>query len=149
MNEFNRDFELAKNAKIGVPFGKQSLGIQLPEYIEARYSGISLDLLEESISALQKVYNGVGFTTGADGPGFDDYLIHLEKSNLDSTIDIGFNGIINRTNSFTNTLEQEMVVSVPELDLLYSLLQGHVVHIKTDMTSSFGVLITYQDNDGD
>ncbi|MDG0972661.1 MAG: imelysin family protein [Crocinitomicaceae bacterium] len=149
VNEFNRDFELAKNAKIGVPFGKQSLGIQLPEYIEARYSGISLDLLEESIRALQKVYNGVGFTTGADGPGFDDYLIHLEKSNLDSTIDMGFNGIINKTNSFTNTLEQEMAVSVPELDVLYSLLQGHVVHIKTDMTSSFGVLITYQDNDGD
>lgn len=149
VNEFNRDFELAKNAKIGIPLGKQSLGIQLPEYIEARYSGISLDLLEESIRALQKVYNGVGFTTGVDGQGFDDYLVHLEKSNLDATIDNGFTGIINKTVSFTNTLEQEMAVNVPELDVLYSLLQGHVVHIKTDMTSSFGVLITYQDNDGD
>ncbi len=149
VNEFNRDFELAKNAKIGIPLGKQSLGIQLPEYIEARYSGISLDLLEESIRALQKVYNGVGFTSGVNGQGFDDYLVHLEKEQLDATIDNGFTAIINKTVSFTNTLEQEMAVNIPQLDVLYSLLQGHVIHIKTDMTSSFGVLITYQDNDGD
>ena len=39
INEFNKDYELSKNAKLGIPLGKQSLGIQLPEYIEARYSG--------------------------------------------------------------------------------------------------------------
>ena len=49
VNEFNRDYELAKNAKVGIPIGKQSLDIALPEYIEARYSGISLDLLEASV----------------------------------------------------------------------------------------------------
>ena len=149
VNEFNRDFELAKTAKVGIPLGKQSLGIQLPEYIEARYSGFSFEILEESIRALQKVYNGVGFTSGVDGQGFDDYLVHLEKSTLDATIDNGFTAIINKTLTFNNTFEQEMAVNIPELDELYSLLQGHVVHIKTDMTSSFGVLITYQDNDGD
>lgn len=149
VNEFNRDFELAKTAKVGIPLGKQSLGIQLPEYLEARYSGFSFELLEESVRALQNVYNGVGFTSGADGQGFDDYLVHLERTTLDDTIDNGFTAIINKTQSFNNTLEQEMAVNVAELDVLYSLLQGHVVHIKTDMTSSFGVLITYQDNDGD
>jgi len=35
------------------------------------------------------------------------------------------------------------------LDALYTKLQNLVVHFKTDMTSAFGVLITYQDNDGD
>ena len=149
VNEFNRDFELAKTAKVGIPLGKQSLGIQLPEYIEARYSGLSLDLLAASVQALQNVYNGVGFTTGANGQGFDDYLMHLERNSLDATIDNGFSAIITKTLSFNNTFEQEMAVNVPQLDELYSLLQGHVVHIKTDMTSSFGVLITYQDNDGD
>jgi len=149
VNEFNRDFELAKTAKVGIPLGKQSLGIQLPEYIEARYSGFSLEVLAESVRALQNLYNGIGFNSGTNGQGFDDYLIHLEKSALDGTIDTGFTAIMNKTNSFSNTFEQEMAVNVPELDELYSLLQGHVVHIKTDMTSSFGVLITYQDNDGD
>lgn len=149
VNEFNRDFELAKTAKVGIPIGKQSLGIQLPEYIEARYSGFSLEIVEESIRSLQKVYNGIGFTSGVNGQGFDDYLVHLEKSSLDETIDGGFTAIINKTVSFNKTLEQEMATNVSQLDELYSLLQGHVVHIKTDMTSSFGVLITYQDNDGD
>lgn len=31
VNEFNRDYELAKTAKLGIPIGKQSFGIQLPE----------------------------------------------------------------------------------------------------------------------
>jgi len=35
------------------------------------------------------------------------------------------------------------------LDNLYVKMQNLVVSIKTDMSSAFGVLITYQDNDGD
>ena len=42
-----------------------------------------------------------------------------------------------------------MASNQSELDELYNLIQQQVVNLKTDMTSAFGVLITYQDNDGD
>ena len=143
VNEFNRDYELGKNAKVGIPIGKQSLGIQLPEYIEARYSGISFDLLKANMMALKSVY------TGASGVGFDDYLVHLERSDLNNTINANFNDIIATINGFSGTLEQEMQSNVSGLDNLYNELQAQVVYLKTDMTSAFGILITYQDNDGD
>jgi len=143
INEFCRDYELAKNAKVGIPIGKQSLGIQLPEYIEVRRAGFSFELLKTSISALSNVYSG------GSGVGFDDYLVSLERSTLASNISSRFSSITNKVNSFSGTLEQEMATNTVGLDDLYNLLQGQVVNIKTDMSSAFGVLITYQDNDGD
>lgn len=143
VNEFNRDYELAKNAKLGIPIGKQSLDIALPEYIEARYSGMSFELLEANIAALKNVY------TGRDGVGFDDYLLHLDRSELNNTINANFGGILAKINTFNGTLETEIQSNWSELDDLYTLLHGQVVYLKTDMTSAFGVLITYQDNDGD
>lgn len=143
INEFNRDYELAKNAKLGIPIGKQSLDIALPEYVEARFSGISFDLLEANVTALRNVY------TGGSGLGFDEYLLHLDRSELNNTINANFSGILNKINTFSNTLEEAIDNDWSNLDDLYTLMQGQVVYLKTDMTSAFGVLITYQDNDGD
>lgn len=148
VNAFNKDYEIAKNAKVGIPIGKQSLGIQMPEYIEAKFSGISFELLDHSVNGLHELYRGIS-TTGSNGMGFDDYLLHLERSTLNSTIISNFNGITNKIHSFNNTFEEEMQLNPTGLDELYNLLQGQVVKLKTDMTSAFGVLITYQDNDGD
>lgn len=143
VNEFNRDYELAKNAKVGIPIGKQSLDIALPEYFEARYSGFSFELLEASIIALRDAY------TGGSGVGFDDYLLHLERSALNNTINTNFAGILTKIGTFNGTMEEETANNWADMNDLYTLLQGQVVYLKTDMTSAFGVLITYQDNDGD
>lgn len=151
VNEFNRDFELAKTAKVGIPIGKANLGLSNPEYVEARYSGISFDLLIESIKALKATYNGKNFKNGSAGIGFSDYLVQLEKTNLDDVINQKFDLILASAEVFTVTLEE--AINDPsmenQLDKLYLHLQQQVVNIKTDMTAAFGVLITYQDNDGD
>lgn len=149
VNEFNRDYELAKVAKLGIPIGKQSLGIQMPEYLEARNSAISLELLSQNVLALKQYYNGNAFAIGNSGVGFDDYLIHLERSELNETINANFNGILAKIDSFFGSMEEEMNTNPQGLDELYTLMQGQVISLKTDMTSAFGVLITYQDNDGD
>lgn len=149
VNEFNRDFELAKNAKLGIPIGKQSLGVQLPAYLEARYSGFSFELMRESVLQLKLLYYGCYFGSNAAGTGFDDYLGQLEKSELAGLIGSNFDAILNKTDTFGGTLEEEMQNNPGELDQLYNLFMNQVVAIKTDMTSAFGVLITYQDNDGD
>jgi predicted lipoprotein len=148
VNDFCHDYEVAKNAKVGIPIGKQSLGIQMPEYIEARFSGYSFALLRENVKALHAVYEG-GYYNGTQGKGFDDYLIALEKTTLNSTINANFTSIINKVDSFSGTLETEMANNPSGLEELFQLIAGQVVYLKTDMTSSFGILITYQDNDGD
>jgi len=149
VNEFNRDYELAKAAKVGIPIGTQSLGIPLPEYTEARYSGISFELLRASLIALSKTYHGNSFSSNSAGVGFDDYLESLGREELSSIITNNFSGIIAKIDSFSGTLEENITTNPGDLDALYTLLQGQVVYLKTDMTSAFGVLITYQDNDGD
>lgn len=143
INEYNRDYELAKTAKVGVPIGKQSLGVPLPDYIEGQFSGISFDLLEENILGLKTIFNG------GSGVGFDDYLNQLERSSLVTTINSKFDQILAKTNSFSGSLESNLTNNPGELDNLHLLLSEMVVYIKTDMTSAFGVLITYQDTDGD
>lgn len=148
VNQFNIAYELIKNAKLGIPIGKQSLGIQRPEYLEARMSAISLELLYENVKALQRVFNG-NSKNGTSGQGFDDYLVALDRASLESTINSQFNAILTSIDQFTLTLEEEMSVHPQELDALYTKLQNLVISIKTDMSSAFGVLISYQDNDGD
>lgn len=149
VNEYNRDFELAKNAKLGIPIGKQSLGIQLPEYLEARYSKIGLELFTENIHTLHDVFNGISYNGSSNGVGFDDYLNHEEKSYLTTAINTKYTEIIGQANSISTSMEEAMASNAGALDQLYILMQGQVVNIKTDMTSAFGVLITYADNDGD
>jgi predicted lipoprotein len=149
VNEFNRDYELIKTAKVAIPSGAQSLGIPLPEYIEARNSGFSFELIRQNVRAINNIYQGNANLTGADGVGFDDYLVQLERGSLDQTINANFNQIISKIDSFNGTFEEEINTNAQGVNELYNLLQGQVVNLKTDMTSAFGVLITYQDNDGD
>lgn len=143
VNEFCKDFELIKNAKLGIPIGKQSLGIQMPEFVEARRSAYSLELMKHSLIASQALFNG------KTGVGFDDYLTALEKSNLATQINNKYAEILTLINSLSGSLELNINSNPGTLDAIYTKMAELVVLIKTDMTSSFGVLITYQDNDGD
>lgn len=148
VNEFSKEYELIKNAKVGTPLGVYSLGITLPEYIEARYSGVSLTLIEESVKASQRLFNG-NKLDGTAGIGFDDYLSALDKSSLASSINTKYAEILAAENILSGTLEGNLVSNFSGVEALHLKLAQMVVMIKTDMPSAFGVLITYQDNDGD
>lgn len=148
INTFNQDFELAKNAKLGIPIGKQSLGIPQMNYEEAPFSNSSLMLLEESLKGIFDLYKGIG-KDGVNRTGFEDYLLALDKGGIDTKISQRFSISFNLLNQLGDDLALEVQNNMPKLDDLYANIQGTVVHIKTDMTSAFGVLITYQDNDGD
>ena len=148
VNDFCQDWEEAKAAKLGIPLGKYSLGIQRPEYIEARYSGYSLPILKASLSSIAEIYSGIGFN-GQDGVGFDDYLIALNKESLNSVIKDKFREIDSSFYIFNSSLQLELTQNPIALENLFNAISEQVIFIKTDMTASFGILITYQDNDGD
>ncbi len=148
VNAFNFDYELAKNAKLGIPIGKQSLGIPQLEYEEAPYSKSSLKLLKENVSGLYDLYRGIG-PFNSTLIGFSDYLIALEKESIDNEIKSRFEGILSDIEALNEDLALEVQNQPAKLESLYAEMQNLVVYLKTDMTSAFSVLITYQDNDGD
>jgi hypothetical protein len=149
VNQFCKDYEMAKSAKLGIPIGTQTLGIQQPLYQEARRSGFGKTLLAANIEAIRNVFLGRSWNGSSNGSGFDDYLSALDKSSLASTIDTRFAYLETQPGSWTGSLEDMMESSPATLEDYYDYMQGTVVYIKTDMASAFGVLITYQDNDGD
>ena len=52
-------------------------------------------------------------------------------------------------NNLPGTLGNDIIYNKPMVQETYQELQKLVPLIKVDMTSALGVLITYQDNDGD
>lgn len=150
VNSFCKDYETCKATKIGFPIGLHTLGIQQPNYLEARRSGIGKTLLIENIRGSRSVFYGLSLS-GTNGPGFDDYLaaIDSDKANLSSTIQTRFDYMLSAPATWNGTLEQIMSSSPSTLNEFYAYQQASVVYMKTDMASAFGVLITYQDTDGD
>lgn len=152
VNQLNFDFELLKNYKIGIPLGKKTLGTPLPEKVEGYYAGNSVELAVAQLKAIECIYLGKSFQN-VDGVGIDDYLIHL-KAQYDSGLlsDAIKNQLtlgINKLQVIPNTLSETILNNPTIVDAAYIELQKQVVLFKTDMPSALGVLITYQDNDGD
>lgn len=149
INAFCKDYELAKTAKLGIPIGMQSLGIQQPHYLEVRRSGIGKTLLLTNIQAVHDVFLGKSYSGATNGKGFDDYLSALDKSTLSSTIDTRLTYLENQIALWNGSIESMMASAPSTLTDFYNYMHATVVYLKTDMASAFGVLITYQDNDGD
>jgi len=152
VNQLNYDFEILKNARIGIPLGKQTLGIPLPEKTEAYYSGLSIELINEHIQSIENIYLGRS-KQGDDGLGLDDYLSHINArygaGSLNDAIKSKFNSAKSKLLLIPPVLSQAVVSNPTVVDNAYAELQQLIVLLKVDMPSSLGVLITYQDNDGD
>lgn len=152
VNELNFDFEIIKNPKVGIPLGKKSLGEILPEKVEAYYSGISSELAMLNVKAIEDVYLGRAMN-GTDGIGLDEYLIHLNAqhngNSLSNAIKNQFTSIKNSLTAVPDPLSATVQNNKPVVEAAYNELQKMVVLLKSDMPSALGVLITYQDNDGD
>jgi uncharacterized protein len=148
INSFVKSYEDTKWTKLGIPLGKQSLGIAQPIYIETRLSKISFELFAENMDAWKRTFNG-DKENGTSGIGLDDYLIDLDRTSLATTINSTLSNIISDINNLDSDFETLLTTNFTALDALYTQIQNLTVSIKTDMTSVMGVLITYQDNDGD
>jgi hypothetical protein len=147
VNQLNYDLELLKNARIGIPLGKKTLNIPQPEQVEAFYAGWSLELAKAHLNSLESHFKG------SDGQGLDDYLDFLDARNGDALLSKvildQFQTIQSILDPIPDPLTDRIVDQTSNLDKAYNEIQKLVVLTKTDMPSSLGVLITYQDNDGD
>jgi predicted lipoprotein len=152
VNELNYDFEITKNARVGIPLGKQTLGIPLPEKVEGYYSTRSLTLLAEHINGIENFYLGRSLS-GIDGLGLDDYLDHkgamYGSESLNSAIKTKFSELKSLIASIPGPLATAVVSNPTPVENTYIKIQQLLVLLKTDMPSALSVYITYVDGDGD
>lgn len=150
VNQLNFELDYLKNSKIGIPLGKKSLDIALPEKCEAYYSQQSVQYAVATLQTIESIYLGKSIN-GIDGKGFDDYLDHLkaQDGSLNSRIKTQFASCYTKLNAINGSLSSQIISNPTVVNAAYIELVKLLVLLKTDMPSSLGVVITYQDGDGD
>lgn len=152
VNQLNYDYEILKNARIGIPLGKRSLNIPLPEKCEAVYAGYSVELAVEHLRSIENIFYGRS-KSGIDGPGLDDYLDYLGATTNGTGLSVAIKSKLDEVETalqnIPGPLSDAVVNNQPPVETAYTKILEGLVLLKTDMPSALGVLITYQDSDGD
>jgi len=156
LNAFNRVFEgdVRKN-KLGLPSGISTFTqTPRPDLVEAPYAAVwSIDLMYEAMVMADLIYHGNAKTAVNAALGLDDYLNALGdfeygaglNNDIETQLDIAMESVL----SLQDPLALYVTTNQQESFDVYADLQALVVLWKVDMMSSLGILITYQDNDGD
>ena len=132
--------------------GLRSAGVAHPDDAEAFYTGRSIELALETFNAIENVYYGRS-RSGDNGSGFDDYIIHLNAQHVNGTLHdaIVAQFAVARTalTAVPDPLSATVMTDKPVVENAYKELVKLLALLKTDLPSSLGVVITYQDGDGD
>lgn len=144
INALNQHYErFFRDGKIGIPLGVRSSGTARPQDSEAFYASFSFDLINANYMAMKELY------LGADGIGLDDYLIASGGEDIDEVIKSQMVIIESKLSQFNGAMPDAIQNQNSELLSTYQEIQKLIVYWKVDMPSRLGILITYQDNDGD
>ena len=155
INALNQHIErFLRDGKLGIPNGNRNFsGTALPNHVEAFYNGESSnELALQNVIAIQSLYLG-NSTDGTEGIGLDDYLLSLNATynsgSLNDAIKSQFLMCIETIEVLPKPLKDNLVSNKTKVDDAVKSLQKLVVLLKVDVPSATGILITYQDNDGD
>ena len=147
INALNEHYETIKRERIGVPSGVVTLGFTNPAKVEARYSGLSLELAIAATEAAKKFY------TGSNGAGLDDYLEAVnatkEGESLNARILAQFDAALAALAEIDGPLQEAVEENNEGTVTAYNELTKQIVNIKTDLPSVLCVSITYVDNPSD
>jgi predicted lipoprotein len=143
VNQFAYEMDVMKGPRIGWPFGKQSNGIVFADKCEGYYSALTGELAVANLSSLKNYYKG------GDGKGIDDYLILLNKGQLNSDVLTQFDVAISALNAIPAPMSAAFSGNAPLVEAAYKEVQKLLTLLKTDVASATAVQITYMDNDGD
>ncbi len=152
VNQLNFELDYLKNSKFGIPLGLKSDGRTLPHYAESYYGGFSKEYAIETLKTIGKLYKGEN-SQGTNGLGFDDYLDHLGATrgseNLNAAIQNQFTSAQQKLDLLSGPIAELIVTHPSSVNAAYMELVKLLVLLKTDLPSQLGVVITYQDGDGD
>ncbi len=147
VNQMLADLEYLINLRVGFPLGKLSADIARPEGVEAPYSQMSLPRIIATVEILHTIYSG------GEGSGLDDYLDFLEatyeEQPLSQVIHTQFETTLAALNAIEEPLETAVVNNPEQVNAAYDELRKLLVLLKVDMVNHLGIIITFNDNDGD
>lgn len=144
-----------RKGKIGLPLGVFNGFSQqeMPELVECYFYQQSLPFAYRAVESMKKYINGQSYSDNTNGLGLDDYMDHVGATsgsvNLSVDINNQIDKILTALLAINDPLSNEILTNKDDVVACYSKLQELVPLMKVDMTSALGVLITYQDNDGD
>jgi predicted lipoprotein len=152
-NAFSMALEQIKNVKLGIPLGKLTLNEPRVELVEGKYMEQSAALALAKTEGLFDFYLGKNLD-GSNGVGLDDYLLHLSATSnggeLHSQIVAGFELAINQLGDIPDPMANAILENDTPVQNAHTTFQSTLIRlIKVDMSSAFGVQISYVDNDGD
>ena len=139
-----------RDARVGIPLGKRSQGTPIPRNVEAYFSGKSVELAKHNVAGIRNFYLGRNGTE--DGLGFYEYLKGLnsgQENALADKLQSQLNLAVEKVEAMPSPLSHAVQQNPSHVDQAHGELQRLVILIKTEFSSALGVLITYQDNDGD
>lgn len=140
--------EIVSN-KIGDALGDATDGTIHLEALEAYRSRASLEIIQQNLTTLQRSYTG-NFAIGTtENIGYDDYLIFLDRSDLDTEITNAFTNCQEKLNAILNPLYDELQVNPENVNNLKEAFKQLLVYIKIDMASALNTIVTFNDTDGD
>lgn len=152
VNQLNFDLEILKTAKLGIPLGKKTMGAALPEMVEGYYAGISKELLLLNLNSIKNIFAG-NVNDQITGTGLDEYLKAVSAKSNGVDLDVK---ILEQLTSAKNAIEaiplnvsDAIISNSSSVETAYTEVQRCIIYTKTDMPSALGIMITYQDNDGD
>jgi len=153
INAFNqyleRDF---RNGKIAIPIGWQSGGTILTDHIEGYYSGDSKELLLHGAKGIRAFYNNIS-PEGIDKLGIKEMLetigTRYQDGNLTDEVENDIQYLIESIENINAPMDELLLEGSDDLNTIYVATKKLVVQFKSNIPSALGVMITYQDNDGD
>lgn len=153
INNYVKDYEELKRQKIALPLGLLTLGIPLPEHVEAPYAGYSAELAELHLkSSIFWFYGGDQSTpqTGSIYKAIEATgVFHTENTPLEEEIANRFNLAQTEIQNLNDPLIDQIQNEPETVETVYNSLQSMVPVLKADMPSALGISITFTDNDGD
>lgn len=156
VNALSLHFEaFVRKGKVGIPLGVFNGITQqiMPGHVEAFYSDYSVALALRSIEAFDNYIKGKTYNSFTNGEGLDDYLNFVKAKNnnqdLSIVIENKLNEIKTNLNALGGSLKDAITTNNSAVQTLYQSMQELVPLIKVEMTANLGVLIDYQDSDGD
>ena len=153
INNYIRDYEVLKREKVALPLGILTLGIPLPDHVEAPYAGYSAALAELHLETSITWFYGGNENTPQEGSIYKAIqatgAFHGENTPLEEEIVNRFNLAHVEIQNLSDPLIDQIQNEPETVETVYYSLQSVVPVIKADMPSSLGISITFNDNDGD
>ena len=151
-NALVRQTEQLKNTDLGLPLGDLNAGVVVPTAVPHYPSALSLAFIGAELGALEALY--AGSRAGATpAPGPDDLLDHLgagtNGQRLSQRITAQFAACRQKLAAIAAPLDVALVQNPAAVRDLYHETKQLTVLLKADMVSQLGVLLTFNDNDGD